>query len=39
VPVEIVQFPMKLSLKQIILAVHYDFHWLAVDSHTSFTLC
>jgi len=25
VTVEIVQFPMKLLLKQIILAVHYDF--------------
>jgi len=30
VPVEIVEFILKLSLKQRILAVHHDFHWLPV---------
>jgi len=27
-PVEMVQFSLKLLLKQIILAVYHDFHWL-----------
>ena len=29
-PVEMVQFLLKLSLKQIIIAVYHDFHWLLV---------
>jgi len=46
-PLETVQFRLNLLLKQRILAVQHDFHWLLVatrffaivDSQTSFTLC
>ena len=30
IPVEMVQFLLKLLLKQRFLAVHYDFHWLLI---------
>jgi len=33
VPVEMIQFPLKLLLKQRILAVCHDFHWLLVATN------
>jgi len=30
VPVEMVQFLLKLLLKQVIIAAYHDFHWLLV---------